>query len=766
MHKKINPVQRLRALARLERAEIAVVVVYAAAIGVVSLAVPIAAQALVNAVASTALVQPLVVLAILVLFGLLAAGALRALQYSVVETLQQRLFIRTAHAATLSLIHSAKAGLSVESARARTRRFLDIAIAQKGAAALLLDGVSIALQGTISLVLLAFYHPVLLAFDALLILFILLSVFGLGRGGVATAVNESKAKYNTADWLDEIASKLPDFERKDSTLGALARTDELGREYLRARRQHFAVLFRQVVASFLLQAIASAALLGLGGSLVLQGQLTLGQLVAAELIVTGVLAGVAKFGKQLEHFYDLAAALDKLGHVADIADEAPGQGTFAPSLAETEERLKSSKPRRTLAQLLLVALAVGIAVLYFTPWQQSAPGGGRVVAYAPAERQQPIEAPIDGRIQKWFVQEGQTVKKGHLIVELTDNDPEVLMRLRNERDAVVDRLNAARQRAISLEARIDSLEDSKRNALLAADSRVLMAEQRVRAAEQGVALAEATLHTATLNGERQRSLTQQGLTSERQLEITELEQTRARTEVLRANAALSAAQSEEAAFNSERTKVKNDASAAINDARATQSGAEAEVANVSAELARIEVRLARQSAQSVTAPSDGTLLRIIANGHSGEIVKAGDMLAALVPSSTENAVELWVSGNDMPLVREGAAARVQFEGWPALQFSGWPSIAVGTFAGRVSFIDSHDNGEGKFRVLVLPAPGATWPSNVYLRQGVRTEGWVQLGRVRLGYELWRQFNGFPPSLPKEPSPARKDQFNSGNGGKK
>lgn len=417
---------------------------------------------------------------------------------------------------------------------------------------------------------------------------------------------------------------------------------------------------------------------------------------------------------------------------------------------------------RVIARLLVAALAVTILVLALTPWQQSAQGAGRVVAYAPEERRQNLEAPIEGRVLRWFVREGSVVKKGDPIVDLTDNDPDILSRLRAERDAVVARMDAAKARARSMESRIDALEDSRRSAGNAAESRVRMATQRVSAAEQALALANATLATARINIERQRALADQGLTSKRQLELTELEETRARTEVERAKVALAAAQSEEVALGSDRQKVGNDASASINDARASLSSAEAEVANAAAELARIEVRLARQSAQSVTAPRDGTIFRIIANGHAGEIVKAGDILAVLVPDTRDRAVELWISGNDMPLVHEGAKARIQFEGWPALQFSGWPSVAVGTFAGKISFVDATDNGAGQFRVLVVPDDGTTWPAAVYLRQGVRTQGWVQLGRVRLGYELWRQFNGFPPSLPKEPEAGKAE----GKGGSK
>lgn len=154
--------------------------------------------------------------------------------------------------------------------------------------------------------------------------------------------------------------------------------------------------------------------------------------------------------------------------------------------------------------------------------------------------------------------------------------------------------------------------------------------------------------------------------------------------------------------------------------------------------------MARQRTQRVTAPIDGTVFRVLAR-QSGELLKAGAPLAVIVPASSKDVVELWVDGNDMPMLAPGNTARLQFEGWPALQFTGWPAIAVGTFGGRVLLIDPTDNGKGKFRVLVEPDPkDDPWPSRRFLRQGVRANGWVLLNIVPLGYELWRQFNGFPP----------------------
>ncbi|MFO0676567.1 MAG: ABC transporter ATP-binding protein [Polyangiaceae bacterium] len=316
-----GPVERLRRFAHLEREDLGIVVVYAVAIGLVSLAVPVAAQALVSNVAFTALLQPLVVLSALVLVGLVAAGILRALQYRVVETLQQRFMVRFTREAVLRLAHADVTDFEARGGRDLVNRFFDFPLVQKAAATLLIDGLSVVLQGGVSLVLLAFYHPALLAFDVVLLGLIAFILFGLGRDGVVTAVKESKSKYATAAWLESMAASIRTFKGPDGAHFAVAKADTLARDYVLARKKHFGIVFRQIVASYTLQAVATAALLGLGGYLVIQGQLTLGQLVAAELIVTGVLTSVAKFGKYLESYYDLAASIDKVGAVVDLRSE-------------------------------------------------------------------------------------------------------------------------------------------------------------------------------------------------------------------------------------------------------------------------------------------------------------------------------------------------------------------------------------------------------------------------------------------------------------
>ena len=152
---------------------------------------------------------------------------------------------------------------------------------------------------------------------------------------------------------------------------------------------------------------------------------------------------------------------------------------------------------------------------------------------------------------------------------------------------------------------------------------------------------------------------------------------------------------------------------------------------------------------SIKAPRSGTILRIMAK-QGGQMLKAGDPVAMFVPDITANAVELWADGKDGPLITAGRKVRLQFEGWPAVQFVGWPSAAIGTFGGVVEFVDSHANDHGRFRVVVSPDPDdEPWPDARWLRQGVHANGWILLDQVSLGFELWRQFNGFPPTVSPE-----------------
>lgn len=413
------------------------------------------------------------------------------------------------------------------------------------------------------------------------------------------------------------------------------------------------------------------------------------------------------------------------------------------------ELVGSPHSARRLAILLSVLMVVFTIALIFTPWQQSVSGTGKVSALTPIERTQFLAAPVEGRVMKWHVTEGSKVKAGQLVVELTDNDPLILDRIRAERAAVEERRLNADGRVRAHEERLGRLEESRTNAISAAQNRVQMANDRITQAVQGLTAAEARMEAARFNLNRQRDLVKIGTTSQRNVELAQMDMATADAEVARAKAALNAARNERLALDDDLKKITADANAAIEGERATLNSARAEIGNIKAEVQRLDTRMARQQTLTITAPRDGTIVRLLAQPNS-ELLKGGDPVAMFVPDAYEPTVELYLNGVDMPLVQRGDPVRLQFNGWPAIQFVGWPSVAVGTFGGRVQLVDATETNGGSFRILIVPDPNDDpWPSANYLRQGVQAKGWVLLRVVPLGWELWRRFNGFPPVIAED-----------------
>ncbi len=316
-----KPLDRLLALLRAESSDIWVVLVFALMSGLLSMTTPLAVEALVNTVAFGRFLQPVVVLSLMLLAFLIFQAAMKALQTFVVEIIQRRMFARVAADLSFRLPRVQLAALDDHYAPELVNRFFDVMTVQKITAQLLLDGVSVVLSAAVGMAVLAFYHPYLLAFDVVLVLLLFFTMFVLGRGAVTTSIKESKTKYAMASWLEDLARCRTTFRYDGASEFAMERSDQLIFDYLSARKKHFYVLMRQIIFLLLVQALASTALLAIGGWLVITGQLSLGQLVAAELIVAVVVGSFAKLGKHMESFYDLMASVDKLGSLLDLPIE-------------------------------------------------------------------------------------------------------------------------------------------------------------------------------------------------------------------------------------------------------------------------------------------------------------------------------------------------------------------------------------------------------------------------------------------------------------
>jgi membrane fusion protein, adhesin transport system len=419
-----------------------------------------------------------------------------------------------------------------------------------------------------------------------------------------------------------------------------------------------------------------------------------------------------------------------------------------------------------LALLLMFFLVTVILSLFYVPWQQSVSGAGKLIIFSPMERPQNIEAQIPARIVKWYVQEGQIVTANQTIVDLADLDSKFLdvnqlQRLQNQKATLVTRLEAANLRAKALENQIQALTQSREAVIPAAVERVQQASDRLTAAQQALEATKQNLVTVELNKKRIEELNQKGLRSDRDRELVELDYVRAKTEVERAQAALEVARRDTSIGRFDQTRVENDTLAGLSSAQASLAATKETIASINNDIIKLEIDLQnlqrRVEQRTVKVPRDGRIVRVLKVG-AGETVKSGDILAVIAPLTTDQAVELYVSDNDAPLVAVGRGVRLQFAGWPAIQFSGWPSIAVGTFAGKVSVIDPIDDGKSRYRLIITPDWEAInqkkdepWPDTKYLRPGAEVTGFIMLDTVSLGFELWRQFNAFPPTVQREVS---------------
>lgn len=336
-----SPTARLWGFVRTEKDDMWIAIIYSVVIGLLSLVVPLATQMLVNTVAFGALMQPVVILTLVVLAGLSFAGALQVLRAWVVEIIQRRFFVRIGCDLVQRLLRVSAESFDRHHGPELVNRFFEVITVQKGSALLLIDGLSLFMQTMLGMMLLAIYHPYLLVFDVVLLVAILLILFAGGRGAISTSIAESKAKYDVVAWLEELARHMITFHSGHGSAYAVRRADHLFATYVGYRAQHFRILIRQKIGFLALQAVASAVLLGVGGWLVIERQLTLGQLIAAELVVTAILSSLAKYSKYLETYYDLVAATDKLGHLEDIVVERNGRDPIAARGKGVAYRLKS-----------------------------------------------------------------------------------------------------------------------------------------------------------------------------------------------------------------------------------------------------------------------------------------------------------------------------------------------------------------------------------------------------------------------------------------
>ena len=390
--------------------------------------------------------------------------------------------------------------------------------------------------------------------------------------------------------------------------------------------------------------------------------------------------------------------------------------------------LKTPRAARVLVIWIIIIVFICF-IVFFLPWQQNIRGNGRVTAFNPMNRPQTVETIIAGRISKWHVREGISVTKGDTIITLTEVkekyfDPMFLQRMLEQIDAKSNSLNSKESKAKALERQIVALKKGMQNKI--DQSKAKLEAERVR------------FKNAENQYQRNKKLFDAGNIPLTKFQDIEYKYQGSKADLSQAEIELSRVEAE---YLDKISKAESD----LSSTRADLFDGQGDLVKYRNEYANMQIR---NEQYQILAPQSGTVVKAMQSGV-GETIKEGDAVCTIMPAASDVAVEMYIKAMDVPLLSRGREVRIQFDGWPSLMVSGWPSVSVGTFGGTVEVIDYINSKPGEFRILVVPKKGDDpWPKQ--LRVGSGTKGWAMLDDVPVWYELWRQLNGFPPSLYEEP----------------
>ncbi len=426
-----------------------------------------------------------------------------------------------------------------------------------------------------------------------------------------------------------------------------------------------------------------------------------------------------------------------------------------PTLRAVENR----KSNRVVLNLMMSVFGFAIVVLLL-PWTQNIRSGGQVTTLKPGQRPQTIHSVIAGRIERWYVQEGDYVNAGDTIMfisEVKDDyfDPQLVPRTATQLNARELSVGSYSNKVKSLEEQIAALKQMQ--GLKQAQAINKVEQARLKVISDSIALEAARINEtiAQKQFDRFEQLEKQGLKSKTELENRKLKMQKARAGAVGAENKWLTSSNELINAKVELSSVLAQYEKDIAKAQSEKFTALSNQYDAETKVTKLENQLANYSMRSrlyyITAPQDGYVTQTIQSGI-GETLKEGDAILSIMPAHYDLSVAMYIDPIDLPLLEKGQEVRIQFDGWPAIVFSGWPNTSFGTYGGKVFAIDNFISKNGKYRLLVQPDPNDhPWPDA--LRVGSGTTNMVLLKDVPIWYELWRNINGFPPDYYKQnPSP--------------
>ncbi|WP_316820415.1 HlyD family secretion protein [Pedobacter gandavensis] len=420
----------------------------------------------------------------------------------------------------------------------------------------------------------------------------------------------------------------------------------------------------------------------------------------------------------------------------------------------------SNRPHyKILNRVILVLCIIGV-IVFFLPWTQNISGSGAVTALKPNQRPQTINTVIPGKIEKWYVQEGDYVKKGDTILFLSEVkedyfDPNLLQNTKNQVNAKKMALESYGGKVNALSAQIVALENEKNLKHQQARNKIKQSLLKIKSDSMDYEAVKTQLKIATTQADRSVQLQKEGLKPLTDVEEKRLKLQDAQAKVLTQENKLLTSRNELINAKLEVDRLSAEYAEKISKATGDKYTTMSSQSDASAQLSKLENQYANYSIRNgmyyITAPQDGYVNRALQSGL-GETVKEGVPVVSIMPASYELAVETFVNPIDIVLLKKGEKIRVWFDGWPTIVFSGWPDMSYGTFGGRIVAIENFISPNGKYRVLIAPDKEEDpWPKQLSIGSGAETIALLET--VPVWFEIWRTLNGFPPNYYQSEKPA-------------
>lgn len=423
----------------------------------------------------------------------------------------------------------------------------------------------------------------------------------------------------------------------------------------------------------------------------------------------------------------------------------------------TVKNLANRPHYQILNKIIVYVSLIGVVIL-FLPWTQNISGSGAVTTLKPDQRPQTIHSAIGGRIEKWYVKEGDFVKKGDTILFISEIkedyfDPNLVANTKNQVDAKKMALQSYGSKVTTLSSQINAIQNEKELKLQQAQNKIRQSLLKVKSDSMDLEAVKTQIKIANTQFNRAVTLNKEGLKAMTDVEEKRLKLQEVEAKIITQENKLLGSKNELINSKVEVNRIRAEYTEKVSKAESDQYTALSNQYDTEAQVNKLQNQYVnyqiRNGMYYIKAPQDGYINRAIQSGI-GEIIKEGTQIVSIMPAKYDIAVETFVSPTDLPLIHKGEKVRIWFDGWPTVVFSGWPNLSYGTFGGKIVAVENFISSNGKFRVLIAPDQEEdAWPKQISVGSGAQTL--ALLDNVPIWFELWRTLNGFPPNYyqPKE-----------------